>query len=165
MDDLYQSVKDSPEAMDGVRRVLADHMAGAGPAKKRYGPDSDVVPNTANNLAAIDTVLERGSQFLTDDQHQILTALKKEMASAEFAKTGGVRNVEEDISHTGVPTKSAWVARTIRFALQHATNQNKVDALIQKAILDPKEASDMLKRPTPDRKKICLLCTSDAADD
>jgi hypothetical protein len=151
LDILYDQVKHDPEQVDGVRRALAEHINNMGPTKGKYDPDLGRVPNTADTLAAIDQVTARGGRFLTDDQHTMLQSLKKEMIAAEAAKTSGVRGaVDTGITHGTLPTVGIHRA-VLKFALEHFTNRNKVDALIHKAIMEPDFASELLKRATPDR--------------
>jgi len=149
MELFINQISHDPVAMAGARKALAQHIDKFTLKTDDFNATGDRIPKGTKAINAIDSVLERGGPLLDDTQKTVLAQIRQELTNVEYArKAGKERKVEfTDRSLPG----SAVVARGIRFLMAHFTNKNKVDTLLHSAIMDPKIAAEMLKRPSPNR--------------
>jgi hypothetical protein len=137
-------------AIDGLRAGLADHISTIGESGATIDEQGNVVPG--NKSTAIKNILAKteGTTLLSDDQRNALGRIQKELETQEFLRTGGTP--KDTTSKLGtVPAETGFTSRLIHFAAEHFSNQGKVDALVQRSILDPQFASSLLQRATPNR--------------
>jgi len=138
-----------PEAAEGLRRALAEHVKTGGGTAKRDAANN-IIPDNDRTLRSLEQVLDNSGDALVPAQREALEAIRAELGRTSFVKGAGVPTGHS--TRIGTIPGKAITARLIRFALEHATNQKKVDKLIVDALLDPKEAARLLKRPTAARK-------------
>lgn len=137
------------DAMAGLRRALAEHIKEAGGTAK-LDVTGQPIPHNDKTLAAINRVLEHGGDVLTDSQKQVLGSIKRDMEQVNYARNTGVHVGEAPFDPT-VPFVKGMTARTLNYFKKKFSNEGGVEKLIEKALLDPELAADLLKRPTPDR--------------
>jgi len=138
-----------PDALGGVRLALAEHVKTGGGTAKRDAANN-IIPDNDRTLRSLEQVLTNSGDALAPAQREALEAIRTELGRTSFVKGAGVPT-----GHTtkiGTIPGKAITARMIRFVLEHATNLKQVDRLIETALLDPKEAARLLKRPTQARK-------------
>ncbi len=148
--ELTQQVVDSGDekALAGLRKSIADYAVESSDGT-RVAASGEKLPSNSKALDAVTRILDRGGPALTDEQRTVFEQLKREYGRTEFAKTGGVAPEAE--GQHNIPAVSGMWARTLKFVNEHLGNKLAVDGLVQKALLDPDFAAELLKRPTPDR--------------
>jgi len=139
-----------PKALAGLRRAMAEHVKAAGGAK-RLDAGGKVIPDSDKMREAIERVLKYGDEALEPSQREVLQTIQKELAGVNFAKKTGVVDPEQRTSMTIPAVQTGQVRSTIRFVLERFNNQKAVDTAIEKALLNPDSAIDLLKRPTDNR--------------
>jgi hypothetical protein len=149
METLVNQLKDSPTAMDGARKALADHVDRLATKGANFDSNGLPIPKVNPSIAALDDVLKNHAGLLNDDQVQALTGVQNELKAANFANTGG-KILPKPITDKTIPA-NAIVARTIRFLTARFNNEDRVNELIRAAIVDPEVGKNMLLRSTPDR--------------
>lgn len=157
---LAGQVRGNKPAQAGLRGVLANYI-------RKEGMSGDLtveglpIPSNDKTLAAIDLVLERGKQakLLTKSQQTVLGQIRQELAGVNYARTAGVA---EGVSSSqplpymsmGMPLPGKGAVRTTLAALaSHFDNTEEVNMLVERALLDPEKAVELLSVATPDRLK------------
>lgn len=135
-------------ALAGLRKTLSDYAMDVSEGA-RVSADGVKIPDNAKALDAVTRILDRGGDALTSEQRTVFEQLKREYGRTQFAKTGGV--AQEGVGQHNIPFVQGWQARTLKFMNEHFGNKKRIDALLERAILDPDFAAELLKRPTPDR--------------
>lgn len=151
---LHGQIKDNPDAVGGLRRALGDYVVGAG-SGPNFNASGDRIPSINKTRAAIDTVVKRAGEALTQQQKLVLKAVSKELEGANFAATAGkpagsdtsLNNTFKDVMNKIplIPSKAKFVLNKV---LESLGNGAEVKRLITQAILDPDLAATLLKRPT-----------------
>lgn len=148
---LVNQVKSNPSALAGLRRSFAELItrAGKGEAVTAEGVN---IPNPAKSSQAIDMVLARGGNAFTGQQRIVLQQVKAELDSVAYAERAGVvKGVEADVGPLDVAGLVSPKANLLKRLFSWAHNGDKVDALVEQALLDPALAADLLAKPTPAR--------------
>ena len=148
---LVGQVKTNPEALAGLRRAFSELIARAGKGDA-VTADGVNIPNPAKMSQGIDMVLARGGAALTSQQRAVLQQVKRELDSVSYAERAGVvKGAEADMGPLEMAGHVSIKANVLKRMFAYVSNQKKVDALIEKALLDPSIAANLLDRPTPTR--------------
>lgn len=137
------------DALAGLRKTIANHIE-ANSAGTREAGTGGAISDNAKALSNVRTILDRGGAALTDEQRKVFQQLEGEYSRTQSVKTAGTNSEGISDGLNNLPAHPI-VARTLRFISDHFGNKHQVDALIQKALLDPDFAGELLKRPTVDR--------------
>jgi hypothetical protein len=146
---LVRSLGNDPKATAGVRRSLADYITKAMSAGEKYDASGALIPDSNNGISSIETVLKRAGSVITQEQRDVLTAIQKELKDVSFSRSGGVMQ-NGSLGREPIPVvgQTRAILQTIT---KHLSNKKEVDALIHTALMDPKTAVELLKRPVKDR--------------
>ena len=148
---LVNQIKGSPSALAGLRRSFAELIARASKGDA-VTADGVNIPNATKSSQAIDMVLARSGKALTSQQRSILQQIKTEMDSVSYAeKAGVVKGAEGEMHPVDVLPPISATTNALRRILKFATNQKSVDAMVEKALLVPAFAAELLAQPTPAR--------------
>lgn len=139
------------DALNGFKRTMANYVKSAATTGVKKNADGVQIPDTDGAIAAVDNVLKYAKDTLSNPQRNALAVIREEMASANYAKHAG--EFKTPYFDKTIPFVGSVVARTIKGVFSHINNNHKVDALLEKAILDPDFARELLLRPTPERLK------------
>lgn len=149
---LRSEVAGNIEAEAGLRRAMADHVDSAISKGGRYDENNQLIPDNRAGIKAIDDVLDRGGDLLTDQQRRTMTTIREELKAVDFAKTGGVVEPMGDKIGT-IPAPTAVQRNVIRSFIEHFKNTDKMNEVIKGVLLDPELAADFLKRKTTNHVK------------
>ena len=158
---LADQVRGNPDALNGLRRSLGGFLTHS----MRNGAvtaEGVAIPDAKKAREAIDAVLQRGGQanILTAQQRIALERIRQEFAATTYAAKAGVAKAADGSPMAAaeavgaVSSKASGAISTIKSVLRAIGNGKEVDALLEKAILEPSFAAELLAKPTPERLKM-----------
>jgi len=153
----------SPTALAGVRRGIAEHIR-AMSRSSTVDSNLQTVPVTRKMGDGIVQALERtrGTTALAPAQRKMLNLVRHELKREQFAKSTNRPSGSDTARNVGMSMKAFQLAMEVmpgsgpaRSILQaifrHEANVEKIFDVVTDAVLDPKFAAELLRRPTADR--------------
>ncbi|MGY2733644.1 hypothetical protein [Sphingomonas sp. UYP23] len=148
---LVNSLRSRPAALDGLRRSVHDYVVDASKTSAVNGA-GDQVLSTAGGLKTLRNALDRdqGAKLFSPTQRQALLQIQGEMEGAQFANTAN-RTAGSDTARNNLLAGAGKLAghsrtvRIVRVVMDLMNNQEQANALIGKAILDPKFAAELIR--------------------
>lgn len=157
---LVAATKGNPEAADGLRRSLAQYVAN-GSKTSAVNAAGDQVTSNSKMLTNLGRVLDADASagLFSKEQAMALRQLQGELKSTQFGlsanRTPGsdtARNAAQRFAKAGDAAMGGLKSvRVLRTVLGMFDNKKEVDALLQRAILEPKFAAELIQQVPPAR--------------
>lgn len=157
---LVAATKGNPEAADGLRRSLAQYVAN-GSKTSAVNASGDQVTSNSKMLANLGRVLDADAAagLFSKEQAMALRQLQDELKTTQFGLSANrapgsdtSRNTAQRFAKAGDAALGGLKSvRVMRAVLGLFDNKKEVDALLQRAILEPKFAAELIKQVPPDR--------------
>lgn len=157
---LVKSVKSNPDAADGLRRALADYVTKAAKTSAVDSAGNQVASN-GKALAGLTRIIEADQSvgLFSPQQLMALRQLQTEMKGTQFAQTANrapgsdtARNLTQRFAKAGDAAAGGLKSvRLLKSVLGLMSNEKEVNALIERAIVEPDFAAELIKAVPPNR--------------
>lgn len=150
---LSGQLADNPQAISGLRRAIGQYAENAS-AGSGVDADGVTISDPAKARTAVRTILDRAGPALSDRQRVVLNRVYDELNGANFANGASRQGATPDTGSIAAMAHAVPGGRTLRATigvlLRSFTNAGEAQKLVNKAILDPDFAAELLTKATPD---------------
>lgn len=151
---LAEQIKGNATATSGLHRAIGKYVEDAS-AGGSVDADGATIPDAGKARDAVRTVLDRAGGALTNPQKVVLNRVHDELSGANFAEGASRQGADAPTSDLSALAHAVPGGRTLKATigvlLKSFTNAGEVQKLLNKAILDPDYAAELLNKATPNR--------------